>query len=188
MTRPTSDRVREALMAIVGDRLPGARVLDLYAGTGALGLEALSRGAREATFVERSREALEALRANVSALAVEQRVCVVAAAAERAVSSWGSARRGRSALPPQTPGHPAGPFDLVFADPPYAEVESAVRVLEDIVRLGALAKGAMVVLEHAPARRRVAGEEQEGPEITGLQREDTRRYGDSCLSFYGYAL
>ena len=166
VTRPTSDRVREALLAILGERVPGARVLDLYAGTGALGLEALSRGAALATFVERSREALEALRANVSALAVVERARVVAAPAERAARDV------------------AGPFDLVFADPPYADVDSAVRVLEEIVRQGALAEGATVVLEHAPER---GPGQQKGPEIAGLQRVDTRRYGDSCLSFYGYA-
>jgi 16S rRNA (guanine(966)-N(2))-methyltransferase RsmD len=166
-TRPTSDKVREALLAILGERVANARVLDLYAGTGALGLEALSRGAAEATFVERGREALDALRANVRALGVEGRVRVLAAPVERVARDV------------------AGPFDLVFADPPYADVGAAGRVLEEIVRRGALAERATVVLEHAPQR---GSADQEGPEIPGLLREDTRRYGDSCLSFYARAL
>jgi 16S rRNA (guanine(966)-N(2))-methyltransferase RsmD len=162
-TRPTSDRVREALFAILGARVPEARVLDLYAGTGALGLEALSRGAAEATFVERSREALVALRANVVALGLERRARVVAAPTERAA------------------GETAGPFDLVFADPPYADVASALRVLEEIVRRGALADAATIVLEHAPERGQA---EQKGYEIAGLERKETRRYGDTCLTFF----
>jgi 16S rRNA (guanine(966)-N(2))-methyltransferase RsmD len=164
-TRPTSDRVREALFAILGGRVAGARVLDLYAGTGALGLEALSRGALRVTFVERGREALEAIRANVTALGVEARVEVVAAPVERARF--------------------IEPADLVFADPPYADVPAAVRVLEEIVRGGALSDGATVVLEHPPPR---AGEKPaSGPEIGGLLRDETRRYGDSCLTFYARA-
>jgi 16S rRNA (guanine(966)-N(2))-methyltransferase RsmD len=162
-TRPTSDRVREALLAILGERVPGARVLDLYAGTGALGLEALSRGAAEATFVERAREALEALRANVSALEVEDRVRVHPAPVERAAREL------------------KGPFDIVFADPPYADAPSAVRVLEEIVRGGALDANVTVVLEHPPERGRA---DQKGPKLAGLELEQTRRYGDSCLSFY----
>ena len=97
-TRPTADRVREALFSMLGD-VDGARVLDLYAGSGALGIEALSRGAASAVFVERDPGALAAIQRNLSPLDVEARV-------ERAdVVRWLA--------------HAEGPFDLVFCDPPY---------------------------------------------------------------------
>ncbi len=179
-TRPTSDRVREALFSILAARatLEGARVLDLYAGTGALALEALSRGAARATVVERGRDALAALRANVAALKVEGRVDVVASAVERAAVQL-----------------ERGGFDLVFVDPPYADVVdgTALRAVERVVAGGALGPGALLVLEHAPARGEArAGKEgkeegdhdEGGPEIAGLVRDETRRYGDTCLSLY----
>jgi 16S rRNA (guanine966-N2)-methyltransferase len=101
--RPTADRVREAWMSILGDRLAGARVLDLFAGSGALGLEALSRGAAHATFVELSGPALAAIRANATALGVETRVTVRRGDAMRFIQ-----RLDR------------GAFDLALADPPYS--------------------------------------------------------------------
>ncbi|HEX5003889.1 MAG TPA: 16S rRNA (guanine(966)-N(2))-methyltransferase RsmD [Gemmatimonadales bacterium] len=100
--RPTADRVREAWMSILGAGLPGARVLDLFAGSGALGLEALSRGATTADFVELGASSLKSLQANIAALDVASR-CTV---------HKGDALRFARALPP-------GAFDVVFADPPY---------------------------------------------------------------------
>jgi 16S rRNA (guanine966-N2)-methyltransferase len=100
--RPTSDRVREAWMSILGEALDGARVLDLFAGTGALGLEALSRGASSATFVELNPPSLKALESNIAALGVDQRVTV----------HRGDALRFVQRLPVQA-------YDVVFADPPY---------------------------------------------------------------------
>ena len=100
--RPTTDRTREAWMSILGERIPGARVLDLFAGSGALGLECLSRGAREAVFVERARGALRALEANVKALEAGDRVRIVRGDAFSYVA-----------------GLEAGAFDLALADPPY---------------------------------------------------------------------
>jgi 16S rRNA (guanine966-N2)-methyltransferase len=100
--RPTADRVREAWMAILADRIYGARVLDLFAGSGALGLEALSRGAAHATFVELTGPALDAIRANVEVLGVT----------DRAVIHGGDAMRFVQRLE-------AGAFDLALADPPY---------------------------------------------------------------------
>jgi 16S rRNA (guanine966-N2)-methyltransferase len=175
-TRPTSDRVREALFGILDARggLVGLRILDAYAGTGALGLEALSRGAAHATFVERGREALDALRANVEALGVKSETTVVAAPVERA----------SRLLEPRS-------IDVLFADPPYALVTSgvALRALEQLVARGVLRPDACVVLEHPEEREvrpegRDGGDEAHGPEIRGLARIDTRRYGDTCLSFY----
>ena len=101
-TRPTADRVREALFSILGERVAGARVLDLFAGSGALGLEALSRGAREVTFVERAPAALKALRANLAALGADADV-VRADALRWLRAASGGARQ----------------YDLVLLDPPY---------------------------------------------------------------------
>jgi 16S rRNA (guanine966-N2)-methyltransferase len=101
-TRPTTDRVREAWMSAVADAIPGARVLDLFAGSGALGLEALSRGAERATFVESGAPALRALRANLAALDAEDRAAVVRGDAMRYLAGLSS-----------------DAFDLAFADPPY---------------------------------------------------------------------
>ncbi len=159
LTRPTSDRVREALFSILGPRAAARRVLDLYAGTGALGLEALSRGAESVVFVERSKEALAALRANVEALGLVARACV-ASAVERAARDLEGER-----------------FDLVFADPPYADVKSgaAVRAIEALV-LPHLAPSALLVLEHASR--------DPAPLIEGLVLDDGRTYGDTTLSFY----
>lgn len=103
-TRPTTDRVREAWMSAVAPHLPGARVLDLFAGSGALGLEALSRGAAHAVFVEQAPAALRVLRANLDALRAGARAEVVR----------GDALRYAASLAP-------GAFDLAFADPPYGK-------------------------------------------------------------------
>jgi 16S rRNA (guanine966-N2)-methyltransferase len=160
-TRPTQDRVREALFSILTSRGTfddePARVLDLYAGTGALGLEALSRGAASAVFVEKSKDALHALRENVATLGVASRVTLVSTTCEKALAT----RLG-------------GPFDLVFLDPPYADLVSALVVLSQVV--SSLAPLATVVLEH--------GSGDQAGEVLGLTLEDTRVYGDTALSLY----
>jgi 16S rRNA (guanine(966)-N(2))-methyltransferase RsmD len=157
--------VREALFAILGAAAPltDARVLDLYAGTGALALEAISRGAASAVLVEKGRDALEAIRANVAALKLGSVVRVVAGPVDR------FAEKGRTE---------GDPYDLVFADPPYADVTSgaAPRALGAVVRAGLVAPGARVVLEH--------GKADAPPVIEGLVHVDVRRYGDTMLSFY----
>lgn len=103
-TRPTTDRTREAWMSVVAPDLPGARVLDLFAGSGALGLEALSRGAEHATFVESGAPAIRVLQANLRALGAEERSTLVRSDAVRYLA-----------------GLPEGAFDLAFADPPYGK-------------------------------------------------------------------
>lgn len=108
--RPTLDRVREAWMSIVQPSLPGARVLDLFAGSGALGLEALSRGAASAEFVEEAARHVAVIRENVALLG----------ASDRAAVTRGDALRFVAALPPDA-------YDIAFADPPYA-TEGAVRI------------------------------------------------------------
>jgi 16S rRNA (guanine966-N2)-methyltransferase len=126
-TRPTADRVREALFSILGD-IAGARVLDLYAGSGALGIEALSRGAAAATFVDSSTAAVAAIRANLSALGIE-----------------GIVHR-RDALTWLAAAADSPPFDLVFADPPYdAAVRVGPRLAERLPPV--LTKDAVIVTE-----------------------------------------
>jgi len=130
--RPTADRVREAWMSILADAIPGARVLDLYAGSGALGLEALSRGAATATFVELNPPSLRALQANVAALGVGERATVHRGDALRYVE-----------------GLSAGAFDVALADPPYAR--------DDAARLVALFRSTpfarILSVEHSAAER-----------------------------------
>ena len=135
--RPTADRVREAWMSILAPELAGARVLDLFAGSGALGLEALSRGAASATFVELAPSSLEALKANIEALGVAHRVTV----------RRGDALRFVQALEP-------GAFDVAFADPPYS-ADAADR-LATLFRATPFAR--ILSVEH-PSDRRVEGDE-----------------------------
>jgi 16S rRNA (guanine966-N2)-methyltransferase len=167
-TRPTTDRVREALFGILASAgvIEGARVLDLYAGTGALALEALSRGAATAVLVESAREALTALRANVAALGLEDRSRVVAGDVAKAIRRL-----------PDT-----GPFDLVFADPPWAMVDEghATAVLSTLARSAGIATDGRVVLEHSARTAPF--------DVDGLVRLETRKYGDTALTFYKPAI
>lgn len=128
LVRPTADRVREAWMSILQHDLPGSRVLDLFAGSGALGLEALSRGAASVTFVEAHPASLRALGANIEALGAQG----------AAVVHRGDALRFAAALP-------AGAFDVAFADPPYRQ-ELAARL---VARWQAVPFAAVLSVEHA---------------------------------------
>ncbi|MBT0994670.1 16S rRNA (guanine(966)-N(2))-methyltransferase RsmD [Cellulomonas sp. DKR-3] len=168
-TRPTSERVREALfsrlehLGVVAD----ARVLDLFAGSGALGLEAVSRGARDVTLVEAARAAADVCRRNATALGLADRVVVVADRAERFVDRPG----GR----PDEPGQPGRAWDLVLVDPPYDLAEDALgAVLAGLVP--ALAPDAVVVVE-----RSTRAAEPVWPE--GLARFDHRSYGETAVWF-----
>lgn len=133
-TRPTSDRVREAIFSRLEHLgvLDGGRVLDLYAGSGALGIEAASRGAAEVVLVDSARRAVDVARRNVTDLGLAGTVRVVADAAERYAAGA------------------AGPFDLVLLDPPYDLAEDALAgVLEHLAVPGVLAPGAVVVVERS---------------------------------------
>ncbi|MCK9248919.1 MAG: 16S rRNA (guanine(966)-N(2))-methyltransferase RsmD [Solirubrobacteraceae bacterium] len=157
-TRPTSDRVREALFSILGP-LDGMAVLDLFAGTGALGLEALSRGAATVDFVERDRRALHVLRANVDALGVgDDAVRVTTGDALRHLRN--AAARGAA-------------YDLVLIDPPYRDGDRLGPVLDTGLR-PLLRPGARVVTESD--RRR--------PLPLGIAVEDERRYGDTLIRIH----
>ncbi len=162
-TRPTADRVREALFSALGD-VSGAAACDLYAGTGALGIEALSRGARRAVFVESARPALAALRENLAALDLHELAQVIPLPVERALDRLAG----------------EGPFDLVFLDPPYAALPEAAAAAARLAGpLGLLAAEGRLVLEHASR--------DAAPEIQGLTRAATRTYGDTAISLYGHA-
>jgi 16S rRNA (guanine966-N2)-methyltransferase len=155
-TRPTGSRVREALFSILAD-ISDLKVLDLYAGSGALGIEALSRGASSAVFVESSRAALACLRENVSKLGLES---VATTLGRRAEGAHLELRRH-------------GPFDLVLCDPPWKDIEVAAGVLGELCRAGLVAASGRIVLEHSAKQPPV------GLEPSLLRVFDQRRWGDT---------
>jgi 16S rRNA (guanine966-N2)-methyltransferase len=154
-TRPTSDRVREALFSILGD-VSGARVLDLYAGSGALGIEALSRGAGEVVFVESARRAADAIRANLRAVGDPDAIIWVG-----------------DALAYLRRADPEAPFDLVFADPPYS---SATQVGEGLSELlpPLLTETSLTVTES----------DKRAPLPLTLPLADERVYGDTRIGIH----
>jgi len=158
--RPTSDRVRESLFAALGS-VEDCRVLDLFAGTGALGLEAFSRGARSVLFVDRSRPVVQALRRRLKRLGLEGRpeIRVQQLEAGRAIRRLAEAGAG---------------FDLVFVDPPYAG-EEREETLEALFASGILEPEATVVVE-GPKRHPL-------PALPGVRVVDERRYGETLLSW-----
>ena len=160
--RPVSDRAREGLFSSLAGAVPGARVLDLFAGTGALGIEALSRGADHVVFVDRSRLAATAVRANLAATHLDDRATVVTAEARSFLSQ---------------PHRSGGPFDLVLLDPPYDLQGPALeRVLRDLAT-GWLADGWTVALTR--------GAKSSTPVIPVDWVVAKRlRYGDSLVILY----
>lgn len=162
-TRPTSDRVREAIFNILehglaGFSLDNARVLDLFAGTGALGLEALSRGARYCHFIDESTPARGLIRANADKFGVIGQAKI-----------W---RRDAAKLGPCAP---LPPFDLVFADPPYDKGLGS-KALQSLVSGDWLNAGSIVVLEES--------DRAQLPEFAGLCLADERTYGETTVRFY----
>jgi 16S rRNA (guanine966-N2)-methyltransferase len=159
-TRPTSDRVREALFATLGD-IDGVSVLDLFAGTGALGIEALSRGASSALFVERDRAALRALRANLEALELREPHALVRSG-EALAALRAARKRGET-------------YDLVFLDPPYGQA----RELE-----GPLSATLPAILK--PAARAVVESDRRSPLVLALEPLREKRYGDTLITIYSH--
>jgi 16S rRNA (guanine(966)-N(2))-methyltransferase RsmD len=155
--RPTSDKLRETLFNLLAPRIAGARVLDVFAGTGAVGLESLSRGAAAAAFIEHDRRAAALIAENVALCGVENRCVIIRDTAQHA-------------LPRPLAG---SPFDVIVLDPPY-QFEPLGRVLEAAARH--LAPGGVMVLEHA-VRRAVA-------EVSGARITRTVRSGDSALTLF----
>jgi 16S rRNA (guanine(966)-N(2))-methyltransferase RsmD len=160
-TRPTAARAREALFAILAD-VSGERVLDLYAGSGALGLEALSRGAERLVLVESSKAAQQAIRSNLLSLGVEARATLLPLRAEAAFKAL----------------ERLGPFSLVFADPPWADAQDAMAVFEKLAGSSLLAPAARLVLEHAA---RTPPTPKVGARMSAV---DTRRWGDTAVTIF----
>ena len=166
-TRPTSDRLRETLFNVLAPRIEGAAFLDLYAGSGAVGLEALSRGAARVTFVERAPAALKVLNGNLERLGISGEVRIHA----KSVSAF---LRSSAQSAPKRERH-----EVVFLDPPYDAAEEYATTLGLLggMAQGILAAGAMVIAEH---RRKQAIDEQYG----NLKRTRLLEQGDAALSFY----
>lgn len=154
--RPTSDRLRETLFNVLAPRIDGARFLDAYAGTGAVGIEALSRGAAHVTFVEQDRRAQALIQANLDRCGVKDRYAIIRAGFESAVRRLD------------------GAFDVLFLDPPYGAAE-LVRALDAAAPL--VSVEALLILEHA--KRDAAPEER-----LGLKQARQLVQGDSVLSFF----
>jgi len=167
-TRPTADRVREALFNILGPPSEAAWVLDLYAGSGALGIEALSRGAQHAVFIDADARACRQISDNLRSLGLAARGTVLCG---RVLS-----------LLPQLASKPWGPFAWLFADPPYASDESA-QLLALLASCAPLADDAVLVLERAA--RDADALAQTAPAVQSLLTlTDRRRYGDTGLLFF----
>jgi 16S rRNA (guanine966-N2)-methyltransferase len=162
--RPTSDKVREALFSILGTRIPGSRFLDLYAGTGAVGIEAMSRGATIVTFVESDPKAVQIMRKNLMACGMLDQAVVRVARTQTFLRQ------------PQTWD---GPYDVLFADPPYAD-RGAVELVLDGWHLGLLSSEAVMIIEQ-DARAQMPSETDHA---RLMRRYD---YGDTSLFLYGQA-
>jgi 16S rRNA (guanine(966)-N(2))-methyltransferase RsmD len=167
-TRPTSDRLRETLFNVLAPRIEGAAFLDLYAGSGAVGIEALSRGAGSVVFVERAPAGLAALRGNLDRLGLTAGFRIQSGS----VGAWLRKASGGGAT-----------FDLVFLDPPYEAADEYAATLGMLGgdAAGLLAEGALVIAEH----RSKAGREERLEERYGkLERMRLLEQGDAALSFY----
>ena len=165
-TRPTSERAREAIASALDARgaIVDAQVLDLYAGSGALGLEMISRGAKRTLFVDRSAQATRSLTTSVRELGLGPEVEVLRADVDKPKAQAAIVERG--------------PFSLVLADPPYRDAERAVRALEAMCEQGLVAQGAWILLETSSKNR---------PLLTGrLAAAANYRYGDTAVTFCRY--
>jgi 16S rRNA (guanine(966)-N(2))-methyltransferase RsmD len=167
--RPTSDRLRETLFNVLADRVPDSRFVDAFAGTGAVGIEALSRGAREVIFIENHAPAVALIRKNLQTLGIQSLGNVVAL----------DALRGLQRLAPN-PAATSFLVDIVFLDPPYAATQEYRSVLTFLGAAPFLAEGSLVVAEHRSS--------VELPESFGnLLRVRELRQGDATLSFYRFS-
>jgi 16S rRNA (guanine(966)-N(2))-methyltransferase RsmD len=160
-TRPTGGRLKKSLFDILAPRLPGARVLDLFAGAGALGLEALSRGAAQVTFVERNRAAADTIRKNLERLGLDQEAELLRRETTAAIGFLASRE--------QT-------FDIIFLDPPYRS-DLHAPLLQRIGAGSLVSPGGLVIMEH---HHKTALADHYG----GLTKVREVRAGESCLSFY----
>lgn len=162
--RPTSDRLRETLFNVLGEGVSGSRFLDIFAGTGAIGIEALSRGAQEVTFIEKHAPAAKLIRSNLESLGIKKGTNVLAGDALRGLETLAAKKNGT-------------PFDYVFLDPPYAAAEDYDRVMRFLGSAKFLSSHALVVAEHH--------HKFDLPEHFGLlRRVRVLKQGDAVLSFF----
>lgn len=164
--RPSADRVREAVGSILSARgvYDGARVLDLFAGSGAYGFEAVSRGASELVSVDKLPASLQTIRENAARLGVKAQLL--------RADLLGSNERAIGLIEPQ------GPFDLVFVDPPYEEIEKLPAILDSLGERGILQQGALLVVEGPSVKR--------PPDFEHLAPLRVYRYGDTQIALYVY--
>lgn len=163
--RPTADRTRESMFNILSHQVPGAMVLDLFAGTGALGIEALSRGAESAVFVDNSRESLSVIRRNVESCALDDRADIIKWDIEKNLNCLKAVKTG---------------FDLVFIDPPYHR-NLLKPTLLNLDQSNALKNGSCIVVEHASL-------EPIPTDLLTFELTDQRRYGKTLVSFLNYVI
>jgi 16S rRNA (guanine966-N2)-methyltransferase len=164
--RPTSDRLRETLFNVLGPGVVGSRFLDVFAGTGAIGIEALSRGAADVTFIENHAPAAKLIRQNLDSLKITTGYTILTADALTALQKLAARHT------PSTP-----PFDFVFVDPPYAAHVDYARTLEFLATANFLAHDALVIFEH---HHKFQLPEQ----FDRLRRTRVLKQGDASLSFY----
>ena len=166
--RPTSDKLRETLFNVLGELVVDARFMDLFAGTGAVGIEALSRGAREAIFVEKHPSAAALIKKNLESLEIRKGAIVLKSDALQALKQIA-----------QEPVAASSRIDILFLDPPYAEKEQYGNVLSFLGGANLLAENAVVVAEHQRAL--------DLPETFGkLERVRVLRQGDAALTFFRF--
>ena len=164
--RPTSDRLRETLFNVLGPDVAGSRFLDLFAGTGAIGIEALSRGAVEVVFIENHAPAAALIRRNLESIGVRKGATVLAADVVRGLEKLASEKRGETCC-----------LDFIFLDPPYDAANDYAHVLESLGWGNLLAPSGLAIAEH---RRNF-----DLPEGVGaLHRYRVLKQGDAALSFY----
>jgi 16S rRNA (guanine(966)-N(2))-methyltransferase RsmD len=161
--RPTADKVREALFDILFGRVEGAVFLDLYAGSGAVGIEALSRGAEKVIFVEKDKKVVSIMKENINKCKFVDRAVIINRKVE---SAFGEIKKYRDA------------FDLIFMDPPYGEADYG-KILYEMCGHGLLEKDGTLAIEHMK-------KEDLPEEIAGIRRIKTRTYGQTTLSFYKF--
>ena len=164
--RPTSDRLRETLFNVLGPEVRGSRFLDLFAGTGAIGIEALSRGAAEAVFVENHAPAAALIRRNLESLGIRNGATVLAVDALRGMAMLAGRKKNK-----------ISGFNYIFLDPPYAAANQYARVLESLGSRNLLAPGGVVIAEH---RRSFELPEEAG----AFECYRVLEQGDAALSFY----
>jgi 16S rRNA (guanine966-N2)-methyltransferase len=162
-TRPTTDKVKEAIFSMIGPYFDGGAALDLFAGTGGLGIEALSRGVERAVFIDADRRSIAVIKCNVEAAGVSERSEVYCNTAERALRAL--AKRGTA-------------FRYVFLDPPY-RMKNADSLMAEMEERGLLEDGAVIVVEHEADYRY--------PEAVGhMTRRRLALYGETAVSIYHY--